>query len=97
MSDIALYTILPRHQKIVNLNQKVFQNGTKNNTEFRVITKPPPKEPIIYPSININLLFSGTEVFSGSIKQQISTTNRNPDHYYKFRFGKVSKRKSMTV
>ena len=94
MSNIVLDAISPRHQKSVNLNRKEFLKSTKINTEFRVITKPPPKEPTISPSININLQFSATEVFSGSIKQQVSTTNRNPDHSYKLLFVKVSKRKT---
>ena len=49
MNVIAFYTILTGNQiKFINLNWKEFQNSAKINTEFRVITKPPPTEPAIY-------------------------------------------------
>ena len=96
MTVMASDTILPGHQNEIyqRSNRKEFQNGANINTEFEVITKQPPIEPAIPPSINIDFLLSATEAFNGEIKQHLSTTDRDPDQYWKSLLDTVSEKKS---
>ena len=90
ITGIVSYIIFPGNLKKIHLNRKEFHNGADINTEFRVVTKPPPTDPEFTLYINIDFLVSSNEVFNGEIKQQIRMNNREPEPYWKYLFNTFS-------